>query len=85
VHDAQFVARNDGKTFGADIGPAAVAGILKANGLPEDRVTLSVNVLLVRDGPRVILLDSGLGPKANGGLMDSVKAAEVSPDEVTDV
>ena len=85
LHDAQFTVHNDGKTFGADAGPAAVAAVLKANGLPEDRITLSVNALLVRSGPRVILLDSGLGPKANGGLLASLAQAGVSPAEVTDV
>jgi glyoxylase-like metal-dependent hydrolase (beta-lactamase superfamily II) len=85
LHDAQFIAHNDAKIFGVDVGPAAVAEVLKANSLPDDRVTLSVNILLVRSGRRVLLLDSGLGPKANGGLMESVKAAGVSPDEITDV
>lgn len=85
LHDAHFTIHNDGKTFGVDAGPAAVAQVLKANGLPEDRITVSVNALLVRIGPRVILLDSGLGPKANGGLMASLAKAGVSPAEVTDV
>ena len=85
LHDAQFVARNDGKILGSDVGPSAVGELLKANGLPDDRFTLSVNALLVRTGHRVILLDSGLGPKGHGGLMASLKEAGVSPDAVTDV
>ena len=85
LRDAQFVARNDGKIFGADVGPAAVGEVLKAQGLPDDRITLSVNALLVRTGHRVILLDSGLGPKAHGELMESLKDAGVAPETITDV
>jgi glyoxylase-like metal-dependent hydrolase (beta-lactamase superfamily II) len=85
LHDAQYVVRNDGKTFGVDAGPAAVGELLKANKLPVDRVTLSVNALLVRMGNRVLLIDSGLGPKVHGALMASLAEAGVSPNEVTDV
>jgi glyoxylase-like metal-dependent hydrolase (beta-lactamase superfamily II) len=85
LHDAQFVVPNDGKLFGVDSGPAAVGELLKANQLAEDRITLSVNALLVRSGTKVILFDSGLGPKAGGSLMSSLAAAGVTPGEVTDV
>jgi glyoxylase-like metal-dependent hydrolase (beta-lactamase superfamily II) len=85
LHDAQFVAHNDAKVFGVDAGPAAVGELLKGKGLPDDRITLSVNVLLVRTGHRVILLDSGLGPKGHGALLASLKDAGVSPEAVTDV
>jgi len=85
VHDAQYVIPNDAKTFGADVGSTEVGAELKANGLPEDRVTVSVNALLVRSGSRLYLLDSGLGPKMHGGLVGSIKAAGVAPDAVTDV
>ena len=85
VHDAQYVPHNDGKVFGGDVGPAAVAELLKANGLPDDRITLSVNALVLRTGHRVILLDSGIGPKGHGALLASLKDAGVTPESVTDV
>ncbi len=85
LHDAQYVVHNDASVFGVDAGPAAVVSVLKANNLPDDRVTLSVNALLVRSGKRVILIDSGLGPKANGSLTASLTAAAVSPSDITDV
>jgi glyoxylase-like metal-dependent hydrolase (beta-lactamase superfamily II) len=85
LRDAQFVAHNDGKIFGVDAGPAAVGELLKGNGLPEDRIPLGVDALLVRTGHRVILLDAGLGPKAHGNLMASLTEAGVSPEAVTDV
>ena len=85
LHDAQYVVHNDASVFGVDAGASAVGALLKANNLPDDRVTLSVNALLVRTGKRVILIDSGLGPKANGSLTASLTAAAVSPIDITDV
>lgn len=85
LRDAQFVLHNDAKIFGGDVGTAAVGEVLKAKGLPDDRITLSVDALLVRTGHRVILLDSGLGPKANGALVASLKDAGVAPEAVTDI
>jgi glyoxylase-like metal-dependent hydrolase (beta-lactamase superfamily II) len=85
LRDAQFVVPNDGKTFGSDADVATLGNLLKASNLPDDRLTLSVNALLVRDGKRVILIDSGLGPAAHGALMASLKEAGIAPDDVTDV
>jgi glyoxylase-like metal-dependent hydrolase (beta-lactamase superfamily II) len=85
LHDAQYVEANDGARFGADVGVAAVGDLLRAAGAPTDRVTLSVNVLLVRDGRRVLLMDTGLGPKNHGGLLKCLAAAGISARAVTDV
>jgi glyoxylase-like metal-dependent hydrolase (beta-lactamase superfamily II) len=59
--------------------------VLRAAGAPPDRITLSVNELLVRTDGRLILIDTGLGPRAHGALVASLKLAGVSPGEVTDV
>ena len=85
LHDAQFVVPNDGTLFGTDVGTAAIAAALRANGLPDDRVTLSVNALLVRSGPRLLLLDTGIGPTAQGALLASLQAAGIAPQSITDV
>jgi glyoxylase-like metal-dependent hydrolase (beta-lactamase superfamily II) len=85
LHDAQYVVPNDAKTFGVDATPAAMSEVLRAAGAPTDRITLSVNVLLVHDGRRVVLIDTGLGPKAHGTLMASLGEAKVSPKAVTDI
>ncbi|MBS0393186.1 MAG: MBL fold metallo-hydrolase [Proteobacteria bacterium] len=85
LHDAQFVAPNDAKVFGVDVGAPAVADLLKSRGLADDRVTLSVNALLVKTAGRVVLLDSGLGPKAHGSLQASLQSAGIAPETVTDV
>jgi glyoxylase-like metal-dependent hydrolase (beta-lactamase superfamily II) len=85
LHDAQFVVPNDAKTFGVDATPAAMSDVLRAAGAPTDRITVSVNVLLVHVGRRVVLIDTGVGPKAHGTLMASLGEAKVSPKSVTDI
>jgi glyoxylase-like metal-dependent hydrolase (beta-lactamase superfamily II) len=85
LHDAQFVVPNDSKTFGVGVDPAKTTDLLRAAGAPTDRITLSVNALLVRDGHRLVLIDSGLGPKAHGSLLASLHEAGVKPSAVTDV
>lgn len=85
LHDAQFVVPNDSKTFGVGADTAAVTSVLRAAGAPTDRITLSVNALLVRMGHRVVLIDTGIGAKAHGELLESLHEAGVKPTAVTDV
>ena len=82
LHDAQFIFPNDGKTFGVDSTPAAVGAVLRTAGAPTDRITLSVNSLLVRTGRRVLLIDTGIGAKP---LIASLGEVRVSPKAITDV
>ena len=81
LHDAQFSPANDGKTFGVDVGPAAVSDVLKAAGQPTDVVTLSVDALLVKDGKSVVLIDTGTG----GALQQSLALAKINPASITDI
>jgi len=81
LHDAQFSPANDGKTFGIDASPAAVADVLKAAGAPTDVVTLSIDALLVKDGKQLVLIDTGTG----GALQQSLALAKVDPAGVTDI
>ncbi len=85
LHDAQFVIPNDGKTLGVGVDPATMSQVLRAAGAPTDRITLSVNALLVRMGHRVFLIDTGIGPTAHGTLLESLHEAGVKPSAVTDV
>lgn len=85
LHDAQIVVPNDGKTFGLGVNTAAVGDVLRAASAPTDRIALSVNALLVRTGRRLILIDTGLGPRYHGALLASLKLIGVSPADVTDV
>ena len=81
LHDNQFTPPNDGKVFGAEVGPAAVGDVLKAAGAPTDVVTLSVDALLVKDGKHIVLIDTGVG----GALQASLALAKVDPAAVTDI
>lgn len=85
LHDSQIVIANDGKTFGLGVSPSKVGDVLRAAGAPPDRITLSVNDLLVRTGRRLVLIDTGLGPRNHGALLASLQLAGVSPGDVTDV
>jgi glyoxylase-like metal-dependent hydrolase (beta-lactamase superfamily II) len=85
LHDAQFVVPNDGKTFGIDAKRAEVTDLLRAASAPTGSVTLSVNVLMVRTGRHIVLLDTGLGPNAHGVLLASLQRTGVAPGAVTDI
>jgi glyoxylase-like metal-dependent hydrolase (beta-lactamase superfamily II) len=85
LRDELNVVANDGKTFGTDVGPAAVGQALKAAGAPTDTLPLGVDALLVRMPGHVVLIDTGLGPKAGGVLPQSLAIAGVQPAQVTDI
>jgi len=85
VHDNHYAIPNDGKIFGGGAGPEAVSKALKAAGAPTDKITVQFSGLLVKDGNRLILIDTGAGPGLKGGLIDSLKRAGVTPDQITDV
>jgi glyoxylase-like metal-dependent hydrolase (beta-lactamase superfamily II) len=85
LHDAQIVVPNDGKSFGLDAKPGEVADVLRAAGAPAGEVTLSVNVLLVKTGGHIVLLDAGTGPEWHGALLGSLKLTGVAPGAITDI
>src|SRR5215469_4085723 len=62
LHDSQIVLPNDGKIFGVDASAGEVSEVLRAAGAPTDRITLSINALLVRTGGHLVLIDAGFGP-----------------------
>lgn len=88
VLDGTITAANDGKTFGVGRPASDVAEVLKAAGLPEDKLQLSIQPLLVRSGGQVLLFDTGAGDVAfakGGKLPASLRAAGVEPGQVTDI
>ena len=85
LRDMLNVVPNDGSVFGKDQNPAAVASVLAAAGAPAQDVTLGVDALLVIEPGRTVLIDTGLGPKVGGVLMQSIAQAGVAPASVTDV
>jgi glyoxylase-like metal-dependent hydrolase (beta-lactamase superfamily II) len=85
LRDGGYVTPNDGGDFGSQVGPAAVSKLLQAAGAPTDRISLSVDALLVRMPGHLVLLDTGLGPTDHGVLPQSLAMAGVTPDQITDV
>jgi glyoxylase-like metal-dependent hydrolase (beta-lactamase superfamily II) len=85
LRDMDNVVPNDGSVFGVGVPTADVSKVLEQAHAPTDKISLSVDALLVRMPGHVVLLDTGLGPKIGGSLMASLGAAHVKPEEVTDI
>jgi glyoxylase-like metal-dependent hydrolase (beta-lactamase superfamily II) len=64
-----------------------VSALLTASGQGDGQIHLSIQPLLVRDGERVVLIDTGAGGQmgTEGKLLASLRAAGVEPGQVTDV
>jgi glyoxylase-like metal-dependent hydrolase (beta-lactamase superfamily II) len=86
LEDGHLEMPNDGKSFivapVSDVGDALAAG-----GLPRDVIHLDLQCLLVEDGSRWLLFDTGAGGTFGdtGHLLQSFALAGVQPDVVTDV
>lgn len=85
LSDKLNVVPNDNSVFDVGGTPQEVARVLLAAGAPIDRITLGVDALLVEMPGHVVLIDTGLGPKVGGVLMQSLAKAGVTPAKVTDV
>jgi glyoxylase-like metal-dependent hydrolase (beta-lactamase superfamily II) len=86
--DGTITVPNDGKTFGVGQPTQDVAEVLRAAGLRDDQIELSMQPLLVRSGARILLFDTGAGDAAfarGGRLLASLRAAGVEPAQVTDI
>jgi glyoxylase-like metal-dependent hydrolase (beta-lactamase superfamily II) len=84
LRDASDSLPNDGKIFGVVQGSLAVARVLKAHGAATDKIPLSINVLSVKDGNRVLVFDTGV-PSAAKTLQLGLGAAGIKPGDVTDI
>jgi glyoxylase-like metal-dependent hydrolase (beta-lactamase superfamily II) len=64
-----------------------VTAVLNEAGQSDGLVYLSIQPLLLRDGDRVVLIDTGAGGQmgTEGKLQASLRAAGVEPGQVTDV
>lgn len=64
-----------------------VSALLKASGVTDDTIHLSIQPLLVKDGDRIVLIDTGAGGQmgTEGRLQASLREAGVTPAQVTDV
>jgi len=67
--------------------PARTAALLTAAGVTDGAVHLSIQPLLVRDGERLVLIDTGAGGDmgTENRLAASLRAAGVQPGQVTDI
>ena len=86
LRDGTIVVANteDQSPWGA---VAEVASLLTANGVTDNRIHLPVQPLLVKDGDRVVLIDTGAGGQmgTENKLRASLATAGVRPAEVTDI
>jgi glyoxylase-like metal-dependent hydrolase (beta-lactamase superfamily II) len=88
LRDGALEFPNDNKVFGVGHTPAEVSGLLEAAGLPADKLSLSVQPLLVKVGGRVLLFDTGAGSNMGEGvgkLGTAMAEAGVTAASVTDV
>jgi len=65
----------------------AIANLLVSAGQPADAIRLSNQPLLLRDGDRLVLIDTGAGSTdgAAGRLQAALAAAGARPEEITDI
>jgi len=88
LRDGDIHFPNDGKTIGIGAPKSEVDVLLTQAGEPTDIVHLSVQALLVRNGDRVLLFDTGAGDAdfADAGrLPATLQAAGIEPAQVTDI
>jgi glyoxylase-like metal-dependent hydrolase (beta-lactamase superfamily II) len=86
--DGSVEPPNDNKVFGVGRTPEEVAAVLSANGLPTDKLTLTIHPLLVKTADRVLLFDTGAGANFGPGaghLAASLAEAGVDPQSITDI
>jgi len=88
LRDGDIVMPNDGKTIWPGQSPTTVGALLAQAGLPTHAIEFSIQPLLVRDGERTLLFDTGAGNASfarAGRLPTSLRAAGLTPLAVTDV
>ncbi|WP_269515527.1 MBL fold metallo-hydrolase [Brevundimonas subvibrioides] len=88
LRDGGLTVPNDNKVLGVGRTPEDVAAVLTGAGLPGDQISLSIQPLLIRDGDRLVLIDTGAGAAfgpVGGKLPASLAAAGIAPDEITDI
>jgi glyoxylase-like metal-dependent hydrolase (beta-lactamase superfamily II) len=88
LKDGALEAPNDGKSFVTGRPPSEVAAVLENGGAPADHFEFSIQPLLVKEGSRVLLFDTGAGSNfggVGGELLASMKAARIDRASVTDI
>lgn len=88
VHDGALTIPSVQPLFAPEAKPAEVTRLLQEAYLPTNQTTLSINVLVLRDGNNIALIDTGagagFGPTA-GRLPQGLAQLGIAPGQVTDV
>jgi glyoxylase-like metal-dependent hydrolase (beta-lactamase superfamily II) len=88
LRDGGLEFPNDNKIIGVGKKPEDVAAVLTANGLPGDKLSLSISPLLVKASERTLLFDTGAGTNFGqnaGNLGKSLADAGVQAQNITDI
>ena len=79
---AERPSENPQETFGMEVDPETFAEVSRRNFISPDSFVAYFTPVLVRDGERTILFDTGFG---DGGLEAAMEGAGVAPGDVTHV
>ncbi len=82
IRDA--VRQQDPAVLGRNAPEGGIADVLKANNLPAP-ITTTFNVLLVRNGDKIAVFDTGFGLGAGGALAATLDLLGIQREAVTDV
>jgi glyoxylase-like metal-dependent hydrolase (beta-lactamase superfamily II) len=85
LRDGSLLVPNDGSVFALNAKPAEVAKVLTGAGISTNQIPLDIDVLLIRMPGHLVLVDAGYGAAGHGVLRESLQAAGVSPEDITDV
>jgi glyoxylase-like metal-dependent hydrolase (beta-lactamase superfamily II) len=88
LHDGGFAPSLAEAPFGVGEPREKLAETLRDAFLPTDKVEIPFNVLLVKVGSELILVDAGCGKMygpAGGQLVDNLAAAGIKPEQITAV
>jgi glyoxylase-like metal-dependent hydrolase (beta-lactamase superfamily II) len=87
VRDGSNVLEKPFETFGTNQDPEAVKKLLSDNFLPTDKFVNSYSPAIIDTGSDVIIVDTGFGAggreRGTGKLLDGLKAAGYSADDIT--
>lgn len=90
IDDARFTF--PATAFASNQPEGSIEPFLAAYGLPDETVSLHMQITYIERGPHKILLDTGMGDTVfpgnepdHGRLFDGLKAIGVSPDDITSV
>lgn len=88
LRDGGLEVPNDNKTLAVNKTKAEVDTVLTANSLPTDKLSLSVQPLLVKTADKTLLFDAGAGGMFGptvGKMQTPLASAGVDPASVTDI